>query len=145
MLLFGNGVLSARILSALFDVGTLLLCIRLMSLIAIRRATWMASVLLALLPVSVRYSQEVNGTSLRKYSGLEEITCEINRQALPGDEVVLDTLIYFLPFTYYNTTNIQPRFHIRSSMDTFRRRLDRGGMHSYLNIGIGFFSMMLTH
>lgn len=104
----------------------------------------MASVLLALLPVSVRYSQEVNGTSLRKYSGLEEITCEINRQALPGDEVVLDTLIYFLPFTYYNTTNIQPRFHIRSSMDTFRRRLDRGYAlipeHRHW-----IFSMMLTH
>jgi 4-amino-4-deoxy-L-arabinose transferase-like glycosyltransferase len=59
MLLFGNGVLSARALSALADVGTLLLCMKLMSLVATRRATWIAAVLLALLPISVRYSQEV--------------------------------------------------------------------------------------
>ena len=59
MLLFGNGVLAARSLSALADVGTLLLCIKLMSLLATRRATWIAAVLLALLPISVRYSQEV--------------------------------------------------------------------------------------
>ncbi|MBN3863343.1 hypothetical protein HCU66_13985 [Pseudomonas frederiksbergensis] len=59
MLLFGNGVLAARSLSALADVGTLLLCIKLMSLMATRRATWIAALLLALLPISVRYSQEV--------------------------------------------------------------------------------------
>lgn len=59
MLLFGNGVLSARSLSALADVGTLLLCIKLMSLVATRRATWIAALLLALLPISVRYSQEI--------------------------------------------------------------------------------------
>ncbi|WP_447794026.1 glycosyltransferase family 39 protein [Pseudomonas farris] len=59
MLLFGNGVLAARALSALADVGTLLLCMKLMSLVTTRRATWIAAVLLALLPISVRYSQEV--------------------------------------------------------------------------------------
>ena len=59
MLLFGNGVLAARSLSALADVGTLWLGIQLMSLVATRRATWAAAVLLALLPISVRYSQEV--------------------------------------------------------------------------------------
>ncbi|MGX1187990.1 putative membrane protein [Pseudomonas sp. F-14 TE3623] len=59
MLLFGNGVLAARSLSALADVGTLLLCIKLMSLVTTRKATWIAAVLLALLPMSVRYSQEV--------------------------------------------------------------------------------------
>ncbi|WP_223489079.1 glycosyltransferase family 39 protein [Pseudomonas sp. A-RE-19] len=59
MLLFGNGVLSVRSLSALADVGTLLLCVKLMSLVATRRATWIAALLLALLPISVRYSQEV--------------------------------------------------------------------------------------
>lgn len=59
MLLFGNGVLAARSLSALADVGTLLLCIKLMSLVTTRRATWMAALLLALLPMSARYSQEV--------------------------------------------------------------------------------------
>ncbi|MCP1441397.1 4-amino-4-deoxy-L-arabinose transferase-like glycosyltransferase [Pseudomonas sp. GGS8] len=59
MLLCGNGVLSARSLSALADVGTLGLCIKLMSLVTTRRATWTAALLLALLPISVRYSQEV--------------------------------------------------------------------------------------
>ncbi|WP_367375772.1 glycosyltransferase family 39 protein [Pseudomonas lini] len=59
MLLFGNGVLAARSLSALADVGTLLLCIKLMSLVTTRRAIWIAALLLALLPISVRYSQEV--------------------------------------------------------------------------------------
>jgi uncharacterized membrane protein len=59
MLVWGNGVLSARSLSALADVGTLLLCIKLMSLVATRRATWIAALLLALLPISVRYSQEI--------------------------------------------------------------------------------------
>jgi len=59
MLLFGNGVLAARSLSALADVGTLLLCIKLMSLVTTRKATWIAAVLLASLPMSVRYSQEV--------------------------------------------------------------------------------------
>lgn len=59
MLMFGNGVLSARSLSALADVGTLLLGIKLMSLVATRRATWIAALLLALLPISVRYSQEI--------------------------------------------------------------------------------------
>ncbi|WP_143491848.1 MULTISPECIES: glycosyltransferase family 39 protein [unclassified Pseudomonas] len=59
VLLWGEGALPARALSALADVGTLLLSIKLMSLIATRRAVWMAALLLALSPVSVRYSQEV--------------------------------------------------------------------------------------
>lgn len=58
VLLWGEGALPARALSALADVGTLLLSIKLMSLIATRRATWIAALLLALLPISVRYSQE---------------------------------------------------------------------------------------
>jgi uncharacterized membrane protein len=59
LMIWGEGALPARALSALADIGTLLLCIKLMSLIATRRATWMAALLLALLPISVRYSQEV--------------------------------------------------------------------------------------
>jgi hypothetical protein len=59
MKVLGNSALSARSLSALADVGTLLLCTKLMSLIATRRAACFAGVLLALLPISVRYSQEV--------------------------------------------------------------------------------------
>lgn len=58
MLLFGNGLLSARSLSALADVGTLFLCLKLISLLATRRAVWIAALLLVLLPISVRYSQE---------------------------------------------------------------------------------------
>lgn len=58
-LLFGNSVMSLRGLSAVADVGTLVLCLKLMSLVATRRATCFAALLLALLPISVRYSQEV--------------------------------------------------------------------------------------
>jgi uncharacterized membrane protein len=56
--LFGDGVLALRSLSAVMDVGTVLLSIKLMSLVATRRATWIAALLVALLPISVRYSQE---------------------------------------------------------------------------------------
>lgn len=59
VMVWGDSPLSARAMSALADVGTLLLCIKLMSLIATRRATWIAALLLSLLPISVRYSQEV--------------------------------------------------------------------------------------
>ncbi|WP_081794905.1 glycosyltransferase family 39 protein [Pseudomonas sp. H1h] len=58
-IVWGDSPLAARAFSVLADVGTLLLCIKLMSLIATRRATWIAALLLALLPISVRYSQEV--------------------------------------------------------------------------------------
>lgn len=55
---WGDAPLPARALSVLADVGTLLLCIKLMSLISTRRATWIAALLLALLPISIRFSQE---------------------------------------------------------------------------------------
>lgn len=58
-MVWGDSALPARAFSALADVGTMLLCIKLMSLVATRRATWIAALLLALLPISVRYSQEV--------------------------------------------------------------------------------------
>ncbi|SEN53691.1 glycosyltransferase family 39 protein [Pseudomonas sp. NFACC39-1] len=58
MILFGDGVLAVRSLSAIADVGTVLLSIKMMSLVATRRATWIAALLLALLPISIRYSQE---------------------------------------------------------------------------------------
>lgn len=58
MILFGDGALAVRSLSVVADVGTVLLSIKLMSLVATRRATWIAALLLALLPISVRYSQE---------------------------------------------------------------------------------------
>jgi uncharacterized membrane protein len=59
MLLFGNTALSVRGLSAVADVGTLVLCLKLLSLVATRRATCFAGLMLAFLPLSVRYSQEV--------------------------------------------------------------------------------------
>jgi hypothetical protein len=58
IVLFGDGSLAVRSLSVVADVGTVLLSIKLMSMVATRRATWIAALLLALLPISVRYSQE---------------------------------------------------------------------------------------
>ncbi|TFB45002.1 glycosyltransferase family 39 protein [Pseudomonas sp. F01002] len=74
-----------------------------------------------------RQTDGLNGTSLRKELRLDALANEIDRQAHPGDKIVLDTLLFYLPFTYYNTTGIQPRFHIKSSVDTFPDELDRGG------------------
>ncbi|NUT87906.1 hypothetical protein HNO91_15830 [Pseudomonas corrugata] len=58
MTLFGDGVVAVRSLSAMMDIGTVLLSVKLMSLVSTRRATWIAALLLVLLPISVRYSQE---------------------------------------------------------------------------------------
>jgi hypothetical protein len=58
IVLFGDEASAVRSFSVAADVGTVLLSIKLMSLVATRRATWMAALLLALLPISVRYSQE---------------------------------------------------------------------------------------
>ncbi|MHC8337761.1 hypothetical protein [Pseudomonas sp. HLT2-19-2] len=180
--------MSVRSLSALADVGTLLLCVKLMSLVATRRATWIAALLLALLPILMvfllslivplfvprylmfaavglpmicavaldswgprrtlfvavavallvvvevqglfavyRQTDGLDGTSLRKDFRLDAMAVEITRQAHPGDKIVFDSLIYYLPFTYYNTSGIQPRFHIKSSLSGLRDDLDRGG------------------
>ncbi|WP_252997397.1 glycosyltransferase family 39 protein [Pseudomonas thivervalensis] len=64
MMMFGDGAMEVRSLSVIADVGTVLLSIKLMSLVATRRATWMAALLLALLPISIRYSQEARMYSL---------------------------------------------------------------------------------
>ncbi|WP_431481388.1 glycosyltransferase family 39 protein [Pseudomonas thivervalensis] len=64
IVMFGDGVLAVRSLSAIADVGTILLSIKLMSLVATRRAIWIAALLLALLPICVRYSQEARMYSL---------------------------------------------------------------------------------
>jgi uncharacterized membrane protein len=58
MWLFGSGAASVRTLSVTLDIGTLLLCMQLISLVASRRAACIAGLLFALLPISIRYSQE---------------------------------------------------------------------------------------
>lgn len=56
---FGNGLMSIRALSACAGVITVGLCIWLVALVANRRAAALAGMLLAMLPIAVRYSQEV--------------------------------------------------------------------------------------
>ncbi|WP_347929049.1 glycosyltransferase family 39 protein [Pseudomonas helvetica] len=59
MNLFGQGVFAARSLSALADVVTVGLGIWLVRLVSTRRAAMLAGTMLALLPIAVRYSQEI--------------------------------------------------------------------------------------
>lgn len=61
---FGDGVLTLRLLSALFGVLAVYLGGWLVWRVAGRRAAWLAMLLLALLPTAVRYSQEVRMYSL---------------------------------------------------------------------------------
>ncbi len=61
---FGNGIFSIRFMSVLTGIGTVALGVWLVSLIATRRAAVLAGVLLAMLPIAVRYSQEVRMYSL---------------------------------------------------------------------------------
>ncbi len=61
---FGDGIFSIRFLSVLTGIGTVPLGIWLVSLIATRHAALLAGILLALLPIAVRYSQEVRMYSL---------------------------------------------------------------------------------
>lgn len=59
MNLFGQGVFAARSLSALADVVTVGLGIWLVRLVSTQRAAMLAGTMLALLPIAVRYSQEI--------------------------------------------------------------------------------------
>ena len=59
MSLFGNSLFSIRFMSVVPALGTVGLVIWLVRLIATRRAAVLAGVLVALLPIAVRYSQEV--------------------------------------------------------------------------------------
>ena len=61
---FGNGILSIRSMSVLPGIVTVALGVWLVHLVATRRAAVLAGVLLALLPIAVRYSQEVRMYSL---------------------------------------------------------------------------------
>lgn len=69
----------------------------------------------------------MNGTDMRRSNGYRELALAIEREVQPGDEIILDSLISYLPFTYYNTTGIQPRFHIRSSLEAFLASPVHGG------------------
>ncbi|NHX00205.1 glycosyltransferase family 39 protein [Pseudomonas koreensis] len=57
--LFGDGILSIRLMSAVPGIITVGLGVWLVDLLATRRAALLAGLLLALLPTAVRYSQEV--------------------------------------------------------------------------------------
>lgn len=61
---FGNGIFSIRAMSVLPGIITVALGMWLVHLTATRRAAVLAGVLLALLPIAVRYSQEVRMYSL---------------------------------------------------------------------------------
>lgn len=100
----GNSALSARSLSALADVGTLLLCIKLMSLIATRRAACFAGVLLALLPISVRYSQEVRMYALLGFwlmGATVALVCWGRQQRLKRYPVIYVLLMTAAFYTHY--------------------------------------------
>jgi uncharacterized membrane protein len=60
------------------------------------------------------YAQQdgLNGTDVRKLARLDSVAADINRQARRGDEIVVDGLYWYLPFSYYNTTGIQPRLYL---------------------------------
>ena len=64
MNLFGNSLFSIRFMSVVPALGTVVLVIWLVRLIATRRAAALAGLLVALLPIAVRYSQEVRMYSL---------------------------------------------------------------------------------
>jgi uncharacterized membrane protein len=104
MLVFGNGVLSARSLSALADIGTLLLSIKLMSLIATRRATWIAALLLALLPISVRYSQEIRMYTLLGFwlmAATVALVCWVNAPQRKRFAIIYVLLMTAAFYTHY--------------------------------------------
>ncbi|MEB0039262.1 MULTISPECIES: glycosyltransferase family 39 protein [unclassified Pseudomonas] len=64
MNVFGNGIFSIRAMSALPGIATVGLAVWLMRLITTPRAAVLGGVLLALMPIVVRYSQEVRMYSL---------------------------------------------------------------------------------
>lgn len=65
------------------------------------------------------YAQEdgLNGTDVRKLARLDRVAQGINREAQAGDEIVVDGLYWYLPFSYYNATGIQPRLYISRAAD----------------------------
>jgi hypothetical protein len=76
------------------------------------------------------YAQEdgLNGTDVRKLARLDTVSEGINRQAQRGDEIVVDGLYWYLPFSYYNTTGIQPRLYLARLSDGLPRGpYDYGG------------------
>ncbi|WP_223512119.1 glycosyltransferase family 39 protein [Pseudomonas sp. GL-B-19] len=104
MLMFGNGVLAARSQSALADVGTLLLSIKLMSLVSTRRATWMAALLFALLPISVRYSQEIRMYTLIGFwlmGATVALVCWVNSPQQKRFAVIYVLLMTAAFYTHY--------------------------------------------
>ena len=101
MVWFGDGVLAVRSLSVLADVGTVLLSIKLMSLIATRRATWIAALLLALLPISVRYSQEARMYTLLGFWLMGATVALVCWVKAPGSRRLPVTYVLLMSAAFY--------------------------------------------
>ncbi|CAI8886555.1 MULTISPECIES: glycosyltransferase family 39 protein [Pseudomonas] len=74
-----------------------------------------------------RQTDGMNGTEMRRDYRLDGLASQIEREAQPGDDIVLDSLISYLPFLYYNTSAIEPRFHVRTAFPAFLASSVRGG------------------
>ena len=44
--------------------------------------------------------------------GMDSVAERVNRLAEPGDDIVVDGLFRYLPYSYYNTTGIKPKLYI---------------------------------
>ncbi|WP_431481387.1 hypothetical protein [Pseudomonas thivervalensis] len=74
-----------------------------------------------------RQTDGLNGTYLRRDVRLDVLARELGRLTRPDDEIVFESLFWYLPFDYYNQTAIQPRLQIHSPLDVFLEVADRGG------------------
>jgi hypothetical protein len=74
-----------------------------------------------------RQADGMNGTEMRRDYRLDGLASQIEREAQPGDDIVLDSLISYLPFLYYNTSAIEPRFHVRTAFPAFLASSVGGG------------------
>ncbi|WP_434602918.1 hypothetical protein J3P91_05210 [Pseudomonas sp. Z4-7] len=73
----------------------------------------LAAVIQGLQPV-YRQVDGLNGTDNRVIYGLDKLAVEIAEEIRPEDEIVVGDFYWYLPFSYYNQTGIQPRVYIRT-------------------------------
>jgi hypothetical protein len=69
----------------------------------------------------------MNGTDLRSDFRIDGLVDYIKQVALPGDGVVLDNLIWYLPFVYYNDTGLQSNLYIHEPEEKFLSTAGYGG------------------